>query len=240
MNNELQIFNFGSKKIQEITDEENINWFVASDICEALEIKDVSRAVERLDEEDKKTIRIQTAGGLQPIIIVNEFGLTALIFSSRKEKAKPFKHWFSHECLQALKKPVVSHAEKIDYQKELDLMEEHCTKTKVRAITAQLEYKYCPSEEKDFYAEKEEKVRFENIILNAIYDEGVGHRYMDYNSIMDICFNLDEKQIKETIARLLEKESIDKKNFNGEIVYFLYSDEYTRLFLSTNGQKAIG
>jgi prophage antirepressor-like protein len=229
MSNELQIFNFGSKKIQEITDAENINWFVASDLCDALEIKDVSHAIERLDNEDKNTMKIQTSKGMQPIIIINEYGAYSLILSSRKEKAKPFIHWFSHECLQALKKPVVSHAEKIDYQKELDLMEEHCTKTKVREEVARLEYKYCPSEEKDFYA-----------VLNAIYEEGIGHRYMDYDSIMDICFNLDEKQIKETIARLLEKKSIDKKTFNGEIVYFLYSDEYTRLFLSTNGQKVIG
>lgn len=236
MSDELQIFNFGSKKIQEITDVENVNWFVASDICEALDIVNMADAMSRIDDEDKSLMRIQTATGFQSVSIVNEAGALFLTFSSRKEKAKPFKHWFFHECLNKLKAPIEN--KKYD-TKELDLLKEHCTQTKVREITAQIEHKYCPAAERAFYAEKEERVRCENFVLDAIYGEESGHRFLTFNSLLDVCYNLDEKQLKEILARLLEKENIDKKAYHGETVYFLYVDEYTRLFLSATGQKAI-
>jgi prophage antirepressor-like protein len=240
MSNELQIFNFGSKKIQEITDEKNVNWFVASDICEALGIKDVSQALERIDEEDQNIIKIQTNGGLQSVTIVNEFGLAALTLSSRKEKAQSFKRWFSHDCIQAIKNVGKTKEASLLYgEDEIELVKEYFETTEIPAITARIENRYCPSEEKAFYAEKEEKIRQNNMILAAIYKNKAGNRHLSLDRLLDICHNLDMKEIKETINRLLEKEIIDKKIIDGEPEYFMYNDEFTRLTLSGN-TKQIG
>ena len=78
-------------------------WFVARDVCEALELEDVSKAVSRLDEDEKGTNLILTPGGNQEMLIVNEPGLYALVLTSRKPEAKQFKRWVTHEVLPSIR-----------------------------------------------------------------------------------------------------------------------------------------
>lgn len=59
---ELQVFNnisFGQVRVQEL---DNEVWFVAKDVCECLGINDTSKAVGRLDEDEKGTNSIPTPG----------------------------------------------------------------------------------------------------------------------------------------------------------------------------------
>ena len=88
---ELQVFNnisFGQVRVQEL---DNEVWFVAKDVCECLGINDTSKAVGRLDEDEKGTNSIPTPGGNQNLLTVNEYGLYSLVLSSRKPEAKEFK-----------------------------------------------------------------------------------------------------------------------------------------------------
>nr|DAG68724.1 MAG TPA: BRO family protein [Caudoviricetes sp.] len=44
-------------------------WFVAKDVCEALDLGNSRQAVSRLDEDEKGVILTDTLGGNQPILL---------------------------------------------------------------------------------------------------------------------------------------------------------------------------
>ncbi len=87
-------------------------WFVAADVCASLAIGNVSLAVngradrekDGLDEDEKGIATVNTPSGAQEMLIVNESGLYALIFKSRKAEAKRFKKWVTAEVLPAIRK----------------------------------------------------------------------------------------------------------------------------------------
>ena len=91
-------FDFNSKSVRTTTDEQGQTWFVAKDVCDCLELNDTSQAVSRLDDDEKGTCSIRTLGGKQEILTINESGLYALIFTSRKTEAKTFKKWHTCSC----------------------------------------------------------------------------------------------------------------------------------------------
>ena len=100
MNNKIKVFEnaeFGSVRTVTINGEP---WFVASDVCKALEINNVSMAISRLDDDEKNTISL-TEGipGNPNKTIVNEPGLYSMVLSSRKPEAKAFKRWITHEVI---------------------------------------------------------------------------------------------------------------------------------------------
>ena len=102
--NELQIFRnsiFGSVRAIEVNGDP---WFVAVDVCRALEIGNTSQALSRLDEDEKDVILNDTLGGVQKMSIVNEPGLYTLVLGSRKEEAKDFKRWITHEVIPSIRK----------------------------------------------------------------------------------------------------------------------------------------
>ena len=79
-------------------------WFVAADVCRALEIGDSRTATARLDADEKGAVLIRTLGGEQKVTIISESGLYALVLSSRKPEAKAFKRWITHEVIPAIRK----------------------------------------------------------------------------------------------------------------------------------------
>lgn len=102
--NEIRAFNsdqFGEVRTVTINDEP---WFVAADVCRALEIGNSRMATERLDDDEKGVSLIDTPGGQQELTIINEPGLYSLVLGSRKPEAKAFKRWITHEVIPALRK----------------------------------------------------------------------------------------------------------------------------------------
>jgi len=82
-------------------------WFVAADVCRVLEIGNPSQALARLDDDEKSSIRstdVTPSGGNPNISIVNEPGLYALVLGSRKQEAKAFKRWITHEVIPTIRK----------------------------------------------------------------------------------------------------------------------------------------
>jgi prophage antirepressor-like protein len=77
-------------------------WWVAADVCAVLEIN-ISQT-RRLDDDEKGLRLMQTPGGNQEMICINESGLYSLILSSRKPQAKRFKGWVTSEVLPAIRK----------------------------------------------------------------------------------------------------------------------------------------
>lgn len=101
----LAVFSFGNHEIRTVTDEHGEIWFVANDVCAALELENPRDALAtHVDSEDVARIDTLTPGGLQKLNHVNESGLYALIFGSRKESAKRFKRWVTSEVLPSIRK----------------------------------------------------------------------------------------------------------------------------------------
>lgn len=104
--NNLQIFNseeFGDIRTVTINNEP---WFVGKDVATALgyakPLNALSAHVEK-DDSLKQGIT-DSLGREQETIFINESGLYALIFGSKLESAKRFKHWVTSEVLPAIRK----------------------------------------------------------------------------------------------------------------------------------------
>ena len=79
-------------------------WFVASDVCIALDLSEAHVAMRRLDDDEKDRFSTPTLGGVQEMSYVNEPGLYSLVLGSRKPEAKAFKRWITHEVIPAIRK----------------------------------------------------------------------------------------------------------------------------------------
>jgi prophage antirepressor-like protein len=98
-------FQFNGLEIVAITDDQGVPWWKASDVCQQCEIKNVSKACDRLDPDEKAVITLSDiAGRPQEMLVVNEYGLYGLVLSSRKPEAKVFKRWIKHEVLPSIRK----------------------------------------------------------------------------------------------------------------------------------------
>lgn len=87
-------------------------WWVAKDVCDVLGISKYHQAVYGnpsqsgnggLDEDERGTYNVDTPGGQQEMLMVNESGLYSLILRSRKPEAKAFKRWITHEVIPSIR-----------------------------------------------------------------------------------------------------------------------------------------
>lgn len=102
---ELQIFSnseFG--EIRTIT-KDNETYFIGKDVAKALGFANPRDAIAtHVFDEDKGVDTIDTLGGKQSMTVINESGVYALVFGSRLESAKRFKHWVTSEVLPSIRK----------------------------------------------------------------------------------------------------------------------------------------
>lgn len=99
--NDLQIFkNSEFGEIRTVT-KNNEPWFVAIDVCNALELSNPTVVVGRLDEDERTKFNLGRQGMTN---IVSEYGLYNLILASRKKEAKKFKRWITHEVIPTIRK----------------------------------------------------------------------------------------------------------------------------------------
>lgn len=75
-------------------------------MAEALGYERATKAIlDHVSVDDKDEVLIQDSiGRMQKTPVINESGLYALIFGSKLESAKNFKHWVTSEVLPALRK----------------------------------------------------------------------------------------------------------------------------------------
>lgn len=81
----------------------NMPWFVAKDVCEVLELSDVSMSVAKLDDGEKLVQKLFVSGQNRDMIIVNESGLYTLIMRSNKPEAWSFRKWVTSEVLPSIR-----------------------------------------------------------------------------------------------------------------------------------------
>ena len=103
--NQIKVFenvDFGKVRIIEMNGEP---WFVGKDVATILGYKETAKAIRtHVDEEDKGVSVLDTPGGKQEVVIINESGLYSLILSSKLPSAKDFKHWVTAEVLPSIRK----------------------------------------------------------------------------------------------------------------------------------------
>ena len=104
MTKELQVFTnpaFGQVRVIERDGEP---WFIAADVCNALEVNNSRQALSRLDDDEKADVILNDGSQNRRMNIINEPGLYSLVLSSRKKEAKAFKRWITHEVVPAIRK----------------------------------------------------------------------------------------------------------------------------------------
>lgn len=103
--NDLQIYNneeFGDIRTVQLNNE---TYFVGKDVATALGYADTFGALKKhIMDEDKLVCQIDSAGQKRDVTVINESGLYALIFGSKLESAKRFKHWVTSEVLPAIRR----------------------------------------------------------------------------------------------------------------------------------------
>ena len=105
---QLSTFNFESNSIRTLAIN-NEPWFVAKDLCNAINISNYRDAIERLDEDEKGVALTDTLGGQQEMNIVSESGMYTLILRCRdavKKGSIPhrFRKWVTAEVLPTIRK----------------------------------------------------------------------------------------------------------------------------------------
>ena len=77
-------------------------FFIASDVCAALDLAKTGTVLDSVDPDDKVRLNLGLRG--QAPWLVSESGLYALIMRSRKPEAKAFQKWVTGTVLPAIRK----------------------------------------------------------------------------------------------------------------------------------------
>nr|DAF30968.1 MAG TPA: repressor domain protein [Caudoviricetes sp.] len=99
----IQVFEYQNNKVRTV-DVDGEAWFVLKDVCAVLGISNNRMAADRLDDDEKGVSLIDTLGGKQEMVIVNESGLYHVILRSDKPEAAPFRRWVTNDVLPAIRK----------------------------------------------------------------------------------------------------------------------------------------
>lgn len=94
----------GSHRVRVIMDENGVAWWIAKDVCAVLGLSNVTEATRSLDDDETSKFTTTESGGIpRTYVLVNESGLYALIFKSRKPVAKKFRKWVTTEVLPEIR-----------------------------------------------------------------------------------------------------------------------------------------
>jgi prophage antirepressor-like protein len=98
-----KVFKYEGSQVRTIV-KDGEPWFVAKDVCEILELGNITLALDRLEEDEFSSTKVtDSLGREQETYIVNEPGLYSLVLGSRKPEAKQFKRWITHEVLPTIR-----------------------------------------------------------------------------------------------------------------------------------------
>lgn len=104
MNELITFTNAEFGKLRTIETDKGI-YFIGKDVADALGYSATRNAIAtHVDKDDKLMHQISASGQKRDVILINESGLYALIFSSKLPKAKEFKRWVTSEVLPSIRK----------------------------------------------------------------------------------------------------------------------------------------
>ncbi|EAI0679139.1 hypothetical protein PIF63_001884 [Campylobacter jejuni] len=136
----LELFKKDDLEVRVIKDENNEPLFCLKDICDTLELSNISVVKEAINMEFDKGGKfnltpLKTNGGMQNFIFVNESEVYFILMRSDKPKAKEFRLWITKEVLPSIRRNG-NYMQK-EFSKELysllnDLKQVNCIKDKLK------------------------------------------------------------------------------------------------------------
>ena len=180
-------------------------WFVATDICKTIGVKNTSDALTRLNDAEKSTI-VSTDSGqngkkvVHKLTIVSESGLYMLIMSSRKKEAADFQRWVTNEVLPSIRK----NGGYIWGQEDLEKKDKALTDGLVQALSERVKKLRARRHEllvenKDLKAEKrrnKKNIKEYGWICDT-YESMIDAYYSDFKKVLD-----ENKSLKRRIELL--------------------------------------
>lgn len=103
MATELVPFSFESNEIRTTQDNDGTPWFVAKDICIALNLTWSGATLAAIKPEWKGMLNFNTPGGEQELAVIREQAVYKLAFRSRKPEAERFTDWVA-EVIATIRK----------------------------------------------------------------------------------------------------------------------------------------
>lgn len=101
----LEKYQFTNNQVRVHIDGNGDPWFVSKDVCNILGLKNSRKAITDLDDDEKNTVTISDGIPGNPTkTVISEAGLYKLIMRSRKQTAKQFQRWVTHEVLPTIRK----------------------------------------------------------------------------------------------------------------------------------------
>jgi len=94
----MKPFQFESRQIRVVKDDQGEPWFVAKDVCDALELENIIKAVSGLDNSERMKLTLSAfqspgrGGDNGKRVLISESGLYKLILRSDKLQALNFGH----------------------------------------------------------------------------------------------------------------------------------------------------
>ncbi|EKN0019765.1 hypothetical protein PV992_001790 [Campylobacter jejuni] len=136
----LELFKKDDLEVRVIKDENNEPLFCLKDVCDTLELSNISVVKEAINMEFDKGGKfnltpLKTNGGMQNFIFVNESEVYFILMRSDKPKAKEFRLWITKEVLPSIRRNG-NYMQK-EFSKELyfllnDLKQANCIKDKLK------------------------------------------------------------------------------------------------------------
>ncbi|HDZ5089413.1 TPA: helix-turn-helix domain-containing protein [Campylobacter jejuni] len=185
----LELFKKDDLQIRVAKDENNEPLFCLKDICDTLELTNISMVKEAINTEFDKGGKfnltpLKTNGGMQNFIFVNESEVYFILMRSDKPKAKEFRLWITKEVLPSIRKNG-NYMQK-EFSKELysllnDLKQANCIKDKLKNENESLKDELIQNQREllSFYKNKDLKkvstaplCQDEIDQIYALYDQG--------------------------------------------------------------------
>lgn len=161
--NDLKIFNYEGNEVRTVQKNGDTLW-VLKDVCAVLGISKYRDTAERLDADERVSVRVDTLGGAQDMICINESGLYNVILRSDKPEAKKFKRWVTHEVLPSIRKHGLYAADELLANPDLwirALQELKAERTRNASLVATI------SIQEQQIAEMQPKASYYDVVLNC-------------------------------------------------------------------------
>ena len=101
--NDLISLAFANARVRMVVSE-GVPWWAGVDVVGVLEIAKPYQALGGLEDYQRRKFVVDTPGGPQEIVFINESGVYSLIFRSRKPVAKMFMRWLTCEVLPSIRR----------------------------------------------------------------------------------------------------------------------------------------
>lgn len=102
----MQIFNFQDNINRPVRTQiiNNEPFWVLKDVCDILELKNITMVKSRLNQKGLSNNEVLTNGGMQQMIMINEGNLYKCVLQSRKKEAIEFENWITEKVLPTIRK----------------------------------------------------------------------------------------------------------------------------------------